>query len=76
MLDRLQIATGLRLKDIALLVGGLALVAGVLLLGVSGNSPDRRWLARIGWLFLMGSAVTLGYGTVGRSQSHNNAQAN
>jgi len=65
MLDSVQSSLGLGMSDIALLVGGLLLISGVLFLGLSGRRRGRRrWLAGLGWLTLTISIVALGYGTM------------
>jgi len=62
----IQQTLGLGLKDIALLIGALGLIIGLLLVGVSGVSPGRRWLGRLGWLALILAALALGYGSLHR----------
>jgi len=62
----IQQTLGLGLKDIALLIGALGLIVGVLLVGLSGATPGRRWLGRLGWLALIIAALALGYGSLHR----------
>ena len=65
MLGSVQASAGLGTSDLALLVGGLFLITGVLFLGLSGNRRRRRrWLAGLGWITLTLSIVALGYGTI------------
>jgi hypothetical protein len=66
---------GLATADLALLVGGIALVVAVLFLGLSGNKRGRRWLNAIGWLTLILSVGALGYGTVRSTASSSATQA-
>ena len=66
---------GMGLKDIALLVGGLAIVFGVVLLGIGSNFRRRRWLTRLGWLTLILAFLTLGYGSLNRNPRQDGSAA-
>ena len=69
MLDRMQEALGLGLKDMALLLGGLALVVSVLVIGLAGASKRRTWLFYLGMTGLIISVCIMGYGSVSRGSS-------
>ena len=62
---------GLETGDLALLMGGIALIIAILFLGLSGNKRGRRWLASLGWLTLILSVGVLGYGIVRSTTSSN-----
>ena len=59
MLDRLTSVTGLAPGDIAILIGALSFLSGLLMLGVSGNKGGRRWLFWLGWLIMIGGLALL-----------------
>jgi MFS family permease len=66
---------GLATGDLALLAGGIALVIGILFLGLAGNRRGRRrWLGALGWATLILSVGALGFGTVRSTASASTGQ--